>query len=144
MKKETAIAIVFGIILGGIVATLLILRNKELQLAKNKAFGSNSSQSAAAPATSQNIQSFTLDAPQDGEIVYTNSVTIKGSANKGSLIVIQSPIKDLIVKNDNEQFSEDFPLSFGENAITITVYPPQAEGKSQEKRLRIYYLKQSL
>ncbi len=60
------------------------------------------------------------------------------------MIIIQSPIKDLVFKNDKEQFSTDFPLALGENVIRIGAYPQDKLLRSQEKELRIYYFSEQL
>jgi len=67
-------------------------------------------------------------------------VVIKGKAAKDSLIVIQSPVQDIIIKNDKEEFSATMSLAIGENVIHISVYPKDQQGKGQEKELRVYYL----
>lgn len=143
MKKEAIIAIVFGIVLGSILAVFLIAKNKERLLDKSKSIsplekGTQSSQASG------NIQQLGITEPGDKTIVYKNTITIKGTFTKNSLIIIQSPIKDTVIKNGSEQFSTDFPLALGENVIRIGAYPKDKQLRSQEKEIRVYYFSQQL
>jgi hypothetical protein len=142
MKKETIIAIVFGIFFGAVIASLIHIKNKQSQLSNNKTI----IPSTTVSKTDKNIQSVAqgikITQPENYSIVDTESVVIKGSAEKDSLIVAQSPTKDLVIKNSKDNFSINFPLSLGENIIIITVYPKDPQIRVQENELRIYYLKE--
>ncbi len=65
-------------------------------------------------------------------------------AGKEDLIIIQSPVKDTVVKNENEQFTVRFPLVLGENIIKVTAYGKDKQTRPQEKDLHIYYLDEQL
>lgn len=143
MKKEAIIAIVFGIVLGSILAVFLIAKNKERLLEKNKTITPLEKEQASQAKNEGSVQ-LEITEPGDKSIVYKNSVTIKGSFTKNSLIIIQSPIKDVVFKNDKEQFSVDYPLVLGENVIRIGAYPQDKQLRSQEKEMRIYYFSQQL
>jgi len=43
-------------------------------------------------------------------------------------------------KVEKEDFTVDMPLALGENVISLTLYPKNSQGRSQQKELRIYYL----
>ncbi|MDO8610688.1 MAG: hypothetical protein Q7R95_09150 [bacterium] len=144
MKKETIAAIVFGIILGSVVGIFLITKNKEKQLDKNKAIVTVNTTTQTSKAASVNTQTLEITVPADKAIVYQNSITIKGNVAKNSLIVIQSPIKDVVFKSDTNQISIDFPLALGENVIRISSYPQDKQLRSQEKEIRIYYFNEKL
>lgn len=143
MKRETIIAIVFGIILGGILAVVIITKNKQNQISKNKAVApiSKITPSVAFKTNSQNLD---ISEPISGVIVYNNSITIKGKADKGATIFLQSALKDQVYKNEKTDFEIKFPLAFGENTIKITVYPQDSQLKIQEKELKVYYLEEKL
>ncbi len=143
MKKEAIIAIVFGIVLGSILAIFLIAKNKERLLEKSKTI-TPLEKEQASQAKNGGVQQLEISEPGDKNIVYKNSITIKGSFTKDSLIIVQSPIKDVVIKNDKEQFSTDFPLALGENVIRIGAYSQDKKLRSQEKEMRIYYFSEQL
>lgn len=144
MKKETVFAVVFGILLGAGVAVFIIFKNHELQLDKNRAMGATGNQQIVTPVPGQTEERLTLDSPSDGSIVSQNSVTFSGRAPKQSLIVAESATSEKIFKNDSDQFSFDFALSPGENAILLSVFPADPQQRVQEKTLKIYFLDQKL
>ena len=141
MRKESIIAIVFGLVLGSTVAFFILFKNKDQQMDKVKTITSVNSLS---PTIVQNMPSqlLSIDSPNDAEIFKTNSITIKGKATKDSLLVAESPIKDVTMKLDKDQFTFNFPLALGENTIHITVYPSDKQSGVQEKVLKIYYLEE--
>ncbi len=144
MKKETVTAVVFGIILGGILAVILIVKNRDSQLAKNKAIAPTEKTVQPALAVNADVKPMEIVSPDDRTIVDKNSVTIKVNAIKNSLVIIQSPAKDMVFMADKDQFSVDFPLAYGENVIRVAIYPKDKQLRPQEKELRVYYLDQNL
>ena len=90
MKKETSIAIIFGLILGGIVAFFIIFQNRNQQMQQSKAIGVVTTITPTIlPQKTNNDTNMTVtaDEPTDNLIVTKNSVTIKGKAPKNSLDV---------------------------------------------------------
>ena len=145
MKKETTIAILFGIVLGGILAVFILMKNKETQLEKTKSISPSVTVTPKVVVnTAKEEKALEVTQPKDGAIVRKNSISIAGSAPKGSLVFITSPIKDLLLKMDKEQFATDFPLAFGENSIEITAYSKNGQSKIQTKYIKIYYLDEQL
>lgn len=141
MKKETYAAIVLGIVLGLTAAVVMIVKTKESKISKNTPFPSVAPlETPVAPIKSSNLQSFDIAEPENNVVVNKNSITIKGKAPKNALIIIQSPIKDISFSSENEEFSQEIPLAFGENVIHITVYSKDREVNSREKELKVYYL----
>ncbi len=141
MKKEIVVAIVFGVVLGLIVAVIMIIKLRQLEGKKNGPFSNEAQISPEVKNTAQ-IQQLVITQPSDGTIVGQNSVTIKGKASKNSLIVVESAIKDQAFKNDKGDFSIDFPLARGENVIDIAVYPQNSQLSSQKKTVKVYWLKE--
>lgn len=144
MKKETLIAIAFGIIFGIVFAVFLLTKNKQTQLQKNKTIESIARLTPAALKTNKEQKLLEVTGPSEGVIVNTNSISIKGTTPKGATVVIQSPIKDLVFKNEEEQFNVTFPLATGENVILITSYLTGEQSRSQEKEVRVYFLDEQL
>lgn len=138
MRKELIVAVVFGVLLGLLVATGMViwLRSVDPQKAAQIA-GTEISPKAKNRGS---IQPLEISQPADGTIVKDKEVTIKGKASKDGLIVVQSPIKDVIYENKKESFSIDFPLALGENIIAIAVYPKNSRLAPQQKIIKVYYL----
>lgn len=144
MKKETIIAIFFGILLGGVLAVIIVNKNRQVQLEKNKAIAPTEKPVFPKKLSQTEFQSLEILKPTNGEITGKNEVTISAKATKNSLVVIQSPIKNFVFELQKEQFSVNFPLALGENVIKIAVYPQDKKLRFQEKELRVYYLKEEL
>ncbi len=144
MKKESVIAIFFGIIFGALVAIFLLAKNKEFQLTKTKTIAPTEKLGKIAKNVIVDQKTLEILEPKDGLISDSKTVTIKGKADKGALIVIQSPIKETILKNEKDQFSVLFPLVLGENVIKVSAHLKDTQARPQERELRIYYLDEQL
>lgn len=144
MKKETIVAAFFGIIFGSIVAVFLLAKNKEIQQTKTKTIAPTEKVNKIAKNNHINRQVLEIQEPADGLVFNSKSINIKGKAEKNSLIIIQSPIKDLAIENDKDQFLLTFPLAAGENIIKITAYSKDTKIRPQEKELHIYKLDDDL
>ncbi len=140
MKKETSIAIVLGIALGIIVAVALVLKNRQVQIQNSRPITTVLSITPTPIVKNINVEALEITEPQNNAIISSNSVSIKGKVAKDSLVVIQSPIRNVIVKNAPEDLNVNFPLALGENVIHITVYPKDPQLSVKEKELKIYYL----
>src|SRR5690606_31683487 len=81
-----------------------------------------------------------ISEPKSQSIVNTNKITIKGKAEKNSLIVIQSPINNTVFKSENQDFSATVPLALGENVISVNAY--SGTSTQQEMTLQIYYVQE--
>ncbi len=144
MKKETVIAIFFGLLFGGIVAVFISLKSRDIELSKNKVIAPPKEKVLSVNLTGTEIQPLVLIEPANDAIFEKNIIRFKGTAAKDSLIVIQSPIKDLIVKNTQEKFDLEFPLALGENSIKIVVYPKEKQFRPQEKFIKVYFIDSEL
>ena len=88
MKKETLIAIFFGILFGAVVAVLLIAKNKEFQLNKTKTIALTEGINQKAKSSPLSTDLLEVSEPQNNMVFNTNSVDInKGNPNSpnGSL-----------------------------------------------------------
>lgn len=144
MKKETIVAIFFGLLFGAVVAVFISLKSKDIELSTNKVIAPPKDNNLSLNVTGIQIQSLELSEPADNAIFEKDTVHFKGTASKDSLIIIQSPIKDLIVKNTQGKFDLEFPLALGENSIKIVVYPKEKQFRPQEKFIKIYYIDSEL
>ncbi|KKQ02218.1 MAG: hypothetical protein US11_C0001G0177 [Candidatus Roizmanbacteria bacterium GW2011_GWA2_36_23] len=144
MKKETLTAVIFGIILGSLLGFFLIVKSKARSLKNTKTFSPKISITPSAKSMNSEFQFLEIEQPESGTITDKNTIKVKGKAPKSSLIVIQTQIKELIIKNDKGEFSFDIPLALGENIIHISMYPKDAQIRSQEKELKVYNLPANL
>lgn len=144
MKKETIIAIFLGLLFGGIIAIFISLKSKDIELSTNKVIAPPKENISVPNLTGTEIQSLELSEPANNAIFEKDIIRFKGTAAKDSLIIIQSPIKDLIVKNTQGKFDLEFPLALGENSIKIVVYPKEKQFRPQEKFMKVYYIDSEL
>ncbi|MEK7495691.1 MAG: hypothetical protein AAB603_03815 [Patescibacteria group bacterium] len=144
MKKETIIAIFLGLLFGGIVAVFISLKSKDIELSTNKVIAPSKEKILSPNLTGTEIQTLELSEPADNAIFEKDIIRFKGTAVEDSLIIIQSPIKDLVVKNTQGKFDLEFPLALGENSIKIVVYPKEKQFRPQEKFIKVYYIDSEL
>lgn len=138
------VAIILGLFFGSILAVFISLKSKDLELAKNKIIAQPKENLVSPNQSGEEIKLLELSSPSDNAIVSSNTVDLKGSAAKDALIVIQSPIKDLVFVNSTENFDQTFPLALGENSLKIVVYPKEKQFRPQEKFIKIYYIDSEL
>lgn len=136
MKKEVGLAIFFGVGLGLFVAFLMVFQIRKIQ-----------PKSATVTPTSQvkikeeNPQlALQITEPKDDTVTSKKSITIAGRAQKNTLVVVQSPLNEAIVKSTKDTFSIPFELALGENIIDVTVYPATSSARIQHKTVTVYYL----
>lgn len=144
MKKETLIAIFLGLLFGGIMAVFISLKSKDIELSTNKVIAPPKEKISSANLNGIEIQPLELTEPADNAIFDKDIIHFKGTAAKDSLIIIQSPIKDLMFKNTQEKFDLEFPLVLGENSIKIVVYPKEKQFRPQEKFIKVYFIDSKL
>lgn len=143
MKKETSIAIVLGITFGIVLSLIMVSRTRSKSTSiTNKKNVNEGSQIVTQVSQKESIFSFDVTNPSNNVIVDKSSITISGKISVNSLIMIQSPIKDVALNSTKDIFSTEFPLALGENVIHIVAYPKDSQYKSQEKELRVYYIEE--
>jgi hypothetical protein len=80
----------------------------------------------------------TIDSPLEAAIEQTESVLISGSTSKGSTVVIQGSIDDVVIDANGEgKYAGKIKLAEGKNDITVTSYSTTKEQKAQG--LTLYY-----
>jgi len=143
MKKETTIAILLGVTFGIVLSLVMVSRTKSKSTSiSNKKNINDQSQIVTPVPHTGSIFSFDLITPSNNVIVNQKFITISGKISANSLIMIQSPIKDIVLNSTKTSFSSEFPLALGENVIHIVAYPKDTQFKSQEKELRVYYIEE--
>lgn len=137
MKKETVIAIILGITLGAIIAVILIFGAQSKESGTKKVVTTKETPTVVTLNTS--LKQFEITDPKNNSAVSKDTIAIKGTSKKNSLIVVQSKNAEKVIKPDADSFSVDFPVSLGENVIRITEY----NGTSiSDKLLTIYRIQE--
>ena len=141
MKRETATAIILGIATGILIAIMLVYFLAQ----KNNEGSKGVIEPELTPKVSEHkteeIQAFSIVKPEPGSIINDDEVAIKGTVQKGTLIVIQSPFGENVHKAEKNSFSMKVPLLMGENPIRITTY---YETDIDTRELTVYYLPKDL
>lgn len=131
MNRETIIAIFLGFAGGILVAFLLITIPKRLTSIKKV---------TPTPTPYQEIEQeekpqLTLDLEKD-VFVEEDEVEVSGTTSANSLVVVNGPIEDKVVKSDSQgKFSSKLSLSEGENLINVTVYLENGETVSEVRKI---------
>jgi hypothetical protein len=136
MKKEVGLAIFFGVGLGLFVAFLMVFQIRKIQ-PKEAAVVPTPQIKIKDDKTNATLQ---ITEPKNDTITSKKSINIVGRADKNSLIVVQSPLDESIVKSTKEAFTIPFNLALGENIIDVTVYPATSSARVQQKKVTVYYL----
>ncbi len=139
MKKEGMVAIFFGILLGLTVAVVMVWRIRGSESIKGQIQTNNPTPAVRKDATAAD-NTLTVSQPANGFITNGKNVSIKGTVQKGSVIVAQSPLTEKIMKSDKETYEISFPLAIGENIILVAAYPDDKTIRPQQKTVTVYYL----
>lgn len=118
MRKEVLYAIIFGIILGGIILYGINLANKSVSPAPES---TNTKNTDTSPTPTPTNSSLSIIFPQDHTVTGDKTTTLSGKAIPGSSIAISSESDDLIIETSPEgTFSAQINLVSGENNILVT------------------------
>lgn len=136
MRKEVILAIIIGVILGGIVLYGLKIANQTVVVQKTE--------EEATPAaititpTPAPIESLTFDSPADHAVSFSSTITLVGHTTPLTAVAITSESEDEIIESDNiGNFSTEVTLIGGENIITASV--PLQDGTVYTKSLTVIY-----
>jgi len=140
MRKEATIAIILGAFLGAFLSLVFIQKSKTDEIEKRKKIIPTETLSLNKKVDNSNFQSLEIIEPESGLIVGKKEISIKLRAPKNSLLIIQSPIKEIVLENNQSNVSFVFPLVLGENVIKIAAYPKDRTISAQEKEIKVYYL----
>lgn len=137
MKKETIVAIILGVVFGVFFSLLIInLNKKKPETNKDEILTQAKPTLVVSPIKNQSLE---ISTPKQEEIVTKDVIALKGKGEKNSLLIIQSPQEEKILKLENEDFSTEIKLILGENIIKITNYQ---QNNIDKKTVKVYYLKE--
>lgn len=140
MKKETIFAISFGVVLGVLAGILVLFQARHSEEAKVIPVEAGKEVVNEKVVDLDSIEEqLVIVSPSTNSVFDKDSFELSGEAPLNGLVVIQTPIEELVFKNKEKNFKKEVKLALGENVINISVY----SGNSvQEEVIRIYYIKE--
>jgi len=136
-KKEISIAIVIGLVIGGVIIGGIYRAktaiDKHLSSALPAATATPTSETQENPGLPLNITT-----PIDGSVTDTAKLELSGNTLKDTYITILTEKNEyIIVPSDTGNFSQEITLIKGANTIIVTVYTQ--DGNKTEKTLNLVY-----
>jgi hypothetical protein len=122
MRKEVILAVIIGVLLGGVILYGINLANNSAKSSQEDQKQSEQvkEKTPNSPITATN--KISIITPQDHSVVTESTITLKGSAKPNQNIAIVSESDDILTVSDEKgNFSSNINLISGENTITITV-----------------------
>ena len=120
MRKEVLFAVIFGIILGGIILFGINLANNSVKSNVPAVQTTPTPISVSNTPTPTIKKLFEVLTPLDHSVITENTTTVRGVAEIGSSVAIISELNDLIVEVSPEgTFSAQINLDPGANNIKV-------------------------
>ncbi len=120
MKKETGIAVFLGILAGVAIALFVIFGARSQQKPNGTIMQSDVTPSVSVAL--DELSPLAITQPSEDAVTESDTVEVKGSAQKDALVIIQSVGDEVIFRNTDKNFSEKINLVPGENIIKVTTY----------------------
>lgn len=120
MRKEVILAVIIGILLGGVILYGINLANDSSRL--NQSGNDSENNTQVTPSTTKKPDNqVSIIFPQDHAVITDAQLTLKGSTKANSNIAIVTESDDILTMSDNNgNFSSIINLISGENLITVT------------------------
>lgn len=132
MRKEVLIAVIIGLVLGGIITFGIYTANQS----NNRQEQEPQTNVTPSPSPIENL--FQLSSPQDGDILSTSTATLSGSLKSDTYLVISTDQSDYFVKpNSDNSFSQSITLTQGANPIKLTAI--DFDNNRQELTINLVY-----
>ena len=143
MKKDLAIAISGGFLLGALVA-ISVVTLPSLMKKKSSAQNETITNSIVTPSQKQeHALSLEITEPTDEAIATTKEVKISGKTQKSNTVVLSTDLENTIIEASADgNFSLDLRLVEGQNTLYITSY--NENGDIETKSLTVFYTGEKL
>ncbi len=145
MKKDTVVAIIIGIIIGGLFALGVIYFPNII----SRVFRSNNQVADLIPTPTIAISTTTLSLditePLSDAVLFTDKITIKGKIQPAGkkIIIADTGNESLItISADNGEFSQEVKLNEGVNSYSVSVY--DENGNRETKTVTLFYTPEKL
>lgn len=130
MRKEVLVAILIGIILGGLVAFGIWRANLAFLPQKEETKTEQTASPTSKPDAS--LSSLIITQPENGSVIPESKVIIKGAAAPNSTVVILTESNDFVTQADKDGgFEQEAELEGGPNEITVTAYDDSGNETTQ-------------
>lgn len=121
MRKEVILAVIIGIILGGVILYGINLANTSSKLNQNNTETKGSPKVTPSPSKKPDSL-ISILFPPNNSVVTEAKLTLKGTTKPNSNVAIISESDDILTMSDKSgNFSGDINLISGENIITIAI-----------------------
>lgn len=123
MRKEVAVAIILGLVVGTLLVGGIWTANQALQGGSNHLLSANSIPPSPTPNLSGDADNIPLSvlSPKDLALTKDAKITLEGRTLPHAHVVIQTETDTLYQKSDDQgAFSQDIFLSSGSNDLTVT------------------------
>ena len=122
MRKEIIVAILVGIIFGGIFT--YGIRRANLAFKPISDNQNQQIQSEDEEETSSNLpDGLSILSPEQNDVFTENEIAVTGITKPNSIIVISSEGEDFVISSDNSgEFTQEIELSAGLNNILISAF----------------------
>lgn len=120
MRKEVILAVIIGVLLGGVILYGINLANNASKDTTSEETIESTTKATPTPTKSNNLISIAI--PLDNSVVTESVVSLKGTTKPNLNIAIISENDDLLTTSDKTgSFSANINLINGENKITVTI-----------------------
>lgn len=136
------IAIILGFALGLVITFGVWTANKALKDKDSQSTAEEVSPiSQTTPTISPAVFSLSILSPEDQSVQDKNKITLTGTTEPGSQVIIISQLEEDIVETDaSGKFSSNLTLDTGTNQITVTAV--NQDGDEATKNIDVVYLAQ--
>lgn len=120
MRKEVILAVIIGVLLGGVILYGINLANNSSSTDNEEDELNGNSQISPSPTSGLENQ-INFISPLNNSVVTDAQITLKGTAKPNSNVAIITENDDILtVVNATGNFSSTINLTNGENIITVT------------------------
>lgn len=146
MNKDALLATIIGFVVGLIITGLLLVGPKVLSFLPKFSMPSftlgQTNGTTPAPTPEKKDFSFKIDSPLPDAIEDTAEILVSGTAEPGSIVVIQTDTDDEAQSvSDDGKFAGKITLAEGRNVLTVTSY---GKSKQESQTLNVYYTQEKL
>jgi len=141
MRKEVIFAVIFGVIIGGVILYGINLANsssnsiKETSTPTASPSGTSISPTPTIKTVTTNLN---IQSPENNTVIFENKTTLKGNTSADTAIAIVSELDDILIKSSPEgTFSAEINLIKGTNEISIST--PNKQGVLSTITLHVIY-----
>lgn len=97
-----------------------------------------------SPVTSEPVSlTLNLSSPNDNQLIFEPDILIQGNTTPNSTVILTTLDKDITVDTTPDgNFSLTLKLALGLNGLTVTVFDPQGNSKSENRT--VYYSQEKI